>query len=458
MSVQAPAAGQPLPRRSLSSVALQGATWTVGIYAVSVVLRFGANVVLSRLVTPEIFGAILIIMTLRNGADLLSDFGIGQNVVNNRNGEQADFYNTAWTVQIMRGLVLFVILTLSAPALAYLYEIPQSYIQVGALTLAILGFTSTSVFMMQRKLHLARFNLFELCQDVVSLTCSLAAAVISPTVWSLLIANVVAIMVRVVSTFFLPGSNNRLAFRRGYFLEMLSFGKWIYLWSLLGFFCINFDRLYLGHAASLAALGVYGIARTIAELPVTLAGRLGHSLIFPLISSTGHTDRSELRGAVAPLRLKLLLAASACMALAVVFSDIFVEFLYDGRYHDAGWMLPTLLLGGWAAMLCSVGEYTLMGLGRPLYGAGANCSKLVYLAVALPMGFAAYGVFGAILAIASAEFARYVALSIGQMRERIAFFGQDLVATACLIAIVALLASLRQALGFGTPFTVGVLL
>lgn len=437
---------------SIASVALHGAAWTIGVYAISVALRFGSNVILSRLIAPEIFGTILIIMTLRNGVDLLSDVGVGQNVVNNRNGDQPDFYNTAWTFQIIRGLVLFAALALAAPFLAELYEIPQSAILIGATTLAIMGFASTSVFMLQRGLRLARSNLFDLVQDVVSLTCTLVSAIVSPTVLSLLVGSVIAVAIRTVSTFFLPHGRNRLMFRKDHLIEILSFGKWIYAWSLLGFLCMSFDRLYLGHAASLAVLGVYGIARTIAELPVALAGRLGHSLIFPLISSMQGASREELRSQLSPLRFKFLMVGAVCLALGITFADHFVELLYDDRYHGAGWMLPVLLLGGWAAVLCSAGEYTLLGLGKPLYGAGANCTKLAYLAVALPLAFSMYGVFGAILAIASAELVRYAALLFGQLRERLSFWVQDAFATSTLLAILLALAALRHTFEMGVAF------
>lgn len=452
MSAQVPTVAGRLSLGSIASVALHGAAWTIGVYAISVALRFGSNVVLSRLIAPEIFGTILIIMTLRNGVDLLSDVGVGQNVVNNRNGDKPAFYNTAWTFQIIRGLVLFGALALAAPFLANIYEIPQSAILIGATTLAIMGFASTSVFMLQRGLRLARSNLFDLGQDIVSLTCTLVSAAISPTVWSLLVGSVIAVAFRTVTTFFLPHGRNRFKLRKDYLIEILSFGKWIYAWSLLGFLCMSFDRLYLGHAASLAVLGVYGIARTIAELPVALAGRLGHSLIFPLISSMQSASREELRSHLAPLRFKFLMVGAVCLAFGITFADHFVELLYDDRYHGAGWMLPVLLMGGWAAVLCSVGEYTLLGLGKPLYGAGANCTKLVYLAVALPLAFGISDVFGAILAIASAELVRYVALFFGQVRERISFWAQDALATATLLAIVLALAAVRQALEMGDTF------
>lgn len=452
VSAQADVSVGAAPGRSIASIALQGAAWTIGIYAIAVFLRFGSNVALSRLITPEVFGTVMIIMTLRNGIDLLSDVGIGQNVVNNKDGERPEFYNTAWTVQIARGFVLFAALCLAAPLLASAFQAPVEAIQIGAFTLAILGFTSTAVFMMQRRLQLARLNLFELAQDVISLVCTITAALISPTVWALLIGSVVATTLRVATGYLLPTSANRPMLNRAHLIEILSFGKWIYVWSFLGFLCMSFDRLFLGHAASLAVLGVYGIARTIADLPVALAGRLGHSLIFPLISTMREEPRPELRRQVGPLRLKFLLAGALCLAPAIVAADLFIEIVYDHRYHAAGWMLPVLLIGGWASVLCAVGDYVLLGLGQPRYGAIANCAKLAYLAAAVPLAFAHYGVAGAVMAIALAELIRYATLLFGQARERISFLTQDATATAALTALVLVLLEVRHLVWSDAPF------
>src|SRR5687768_3709687 len=116
------------------SVILGGAAWTIGTYAASVAVRFGSNIVLSRLVAPEVFGMIVIVLAIRVGADLLSDVGIGQSVVNNPDGEKPDFYDTAWTIQVIRGLALFAVCQVLAGPIAELYRIPEAAIQLGAAT------------------------------------------------------------------------------------------------------------------------------------------------------------------------------------------------------------------------------------------------------------------------------------------------------------------------------------
>lgn len=431
---------------------IRGAAWTIGAYAISTVFRFGSNVALSRLLAPEIFGMALIAITLKTGMDLLSDIGLGQNVVHSKEGDQPEFYNTVWVLQIIRGFLQVALLFVFAVPLAALYQLPVAVLLLSAVTLAITGFASTSIFLMQRRLKLAKLNMFDLAQDGVSAVIAVTAAYISPTIWSLLVAGILATIIRTISSFFLGEGTNRPTFVGKHAAEIVTFGRWIFLSSLLGFLCASFDRLYIGQAAPLAVLGVYGIARSIAELPSALAGRLSHSMIFPMIASEKAMLRSDLRALVAPMRFKMLVAAAVCVAFAIVVSDGFVKLIYDHRYVDAAWMLPLLLFGVWLTILCMMNEYTLLGVGRPLYGVAGNTLKLAYFFLVLPLSFQHFGILGAISAIAVSEVGRYLVIAVGQRWEGLSFLRQDVTATLVLIGLVALLSWCRFAAGFGTPF------
>lgn len=431
---------------------MRGAVWTIGTYGLSVGLRFGSNIVLSRLVMPEVFGVMLVINTLRNGIELISDVGVGQNIVHNGHGEKKTFLDTAWTIQVLRGLVLFSILFLAAAPLGELYSLPASAIQFSAATLAIMGAASVSIYLLQRRLQLVRLNLFDLGMDLIGAILVVGLALYSPTIWSLILANVLAAAIRTIATYLLPHGRNWFSCEPAYARQILSFGKWIYLASLLSFLCASFDKLYLGQSIPLALLGIYGIARNVADLPASLIARLGHSLVFPLIAREQDRPRSELRMHLGPLRLKLLLACAVCVAFGAAFADYAIRIVYDARYHEATWMLPILLAGVWGAVLCSINEYALLGVGKPLYGATGNMAKLACLVVGIPLGLQVAGLLGAIVVIALSDLCRYVVILFGQHRERVSFFLQDVLVSAVMLGLLAVLTLLRVQLGLGTAF------
>jgi O-antigen/teichoic acid export membrane protein len=431
---------------------VRGSIWTIGIYLVSVTVRFCSNVLLSRLITPEIFGAVVIISTLRSGIELVTDVGIGQNIVNSPNGDTSAFRNTAWTIQLARGVLLSSIFMVLSGVMSSLYAVPQDAIIITACTFALMGTASTSIFLMQRRLQFARLNLFDLSQDVIASLCVIVAALLSATLWSVLLAQIIATAVRTVSSYLLPDARNWPKLDWGHAVSILTWGRWIYLWSALSFLSVHIDRFFLGGSAPLATLGLYGLARSIADLPTALAGRLGHSLIFPLLASFGGSLREDLRDRIAKVRFLFLLITAACLAPAVAFGDVAMALIYDSRYAASGWMLPLLLIGAWGAILCLINEYSFLGVGKPLYGALGNAGKLAILAIAMPLGFQYLGFIGVILALIMAECGRYACLSVGQIKEHLVFFTHDLTATLAFATFVVALTQIRQAVGLGSAF------
>src|SRR5947209_3460704 len=103
----------------------KGVVWTVGAYGLTQLVRFATSVALTRILAPDLFGMMVIVNSLRTGFDLLLDVGIGQNVIQNRLGENPSFYNTAWSIQIARGFIIWFICLSGSLPLARFYEAPQ---------------------------------------------------------------------------------------------------------------------------------------------------------------------------------------------------------------------------------------------------------------------------------------------------------------------------------------------
>lgn len=431
---------------------VRGVVWTVGTYGLSVVTRFGSNVILSRLLSPELFGMMLIVNTVRQGVELSSDVGLAQNVIQNKAGDRPAFFNTVWIMQMVRGFLLCAVLFFCAAPIARLYSVPASGFELSAAILLVTGFASTSIFLLHRNLQLAKLNLFDLAQDVVSAVLVVAAAIASPTIESLVIATLVAQLIRTITSYFLTENGNKFTFSKSYALEVMTFGRWIFFSSILMFLCSSFDRLFLGKVAPLSVIGIYGIARTLSDMPTFLAARIGYSVIFPVISSAQSSPRADVRARLSGIRFRLLLVAAAGVAFGISVADIAVTLIYDARYHDAGWMLPLLLIGVWPAILCSINEYALLGFGKPLYGVVSNGLKLAYYLVALPLAYNYMGILGAVIAIALSDLGRYVVIGIGQWRERFSFLKQDAVATMIFLSLIVAISWMRSLAGFGTAF------
>jgi O-antigen/teichoic acid export membrane protein len=453
-----PAAGRAASRVSATMsrlVLYKGMVWTVAAFAVSQFIRLASNVVLARLLSPELFGLMQIVYTTRTGVELISDVGIGQNIIHDKDAEKPDFYNTAWTLQAIRGVILWLVFSAAALPIAAFFHAPilAAVIPIAGLFIVFNGLSSTSRFLLSKRMQYGKLTVFETAVAIVAAAAHIVWAAISPTIWALVFGPLFgAATFMVASHFILPDVRQRFYLSRRYVFRILSFGKWIFASSLIYFLSTNFDRLYFAKAIPLHLLGVYGIARALAELVGLMVQHLASSVVFPFIAAHSHMPRLELRAQLAPVRGKLLLIAALGFSLFAANADLVVDTLYDARYHAAGWMLPILLLGAWITVLANLNDSTLLGIGKPNYAAFGSAAKFAFLLVGLSLSLSHYGVAGAVAAVAVSDIFRYIPILIGQYRERFAFGAQDALTTLAVLVLIAFWEWLRWVLGFATSF------
>ncbi len=428
--------------------------WTAGTFVVSAGLKFGLNIVLAWLLAPEILGVMVVVNAIRLGIELLTDVGIEQNIIHHRDGQTRAFRDTAWTLQLLRGLLLSGVFLAAAPLLAEAYGIDTRIFLLAALSPLIGGAHSTAIFVLVKRMEVRRRNLFELSCEALAFAVQVALAAWLRSVWAPAIGLVLAVAIRSALSYALPDAAQRPRLDREVVRRIVDFGKWIAVTSLVMYAATNLDRLYLGRVVPLALLGIYGIARAIAELPTTLARRMSYQIIFPALAAAaegGGDDRAGAMAAIGRSRGPFVLAAAAGLALAASVADLLIGAMYDPRYAGAGWMLAVLLGGAVFAVLSNLNEALLLSAGRPLFSSIANLLRLATLAILLPTGFALAGFAGAVAAVAVTELCQYGYVAIGLRAVGMHFRRQDALAIGLAVTLFALVVALRWQFGLGDP-------
>ena len=85
---------------------MRGSFLTVLNFGGHNILRLGSNLILTRILFPEAFGLMALVQVVLAGTEMFSDFGIRGSIVQSSRGDDPVFLNTAWTVQIGRGVLL----------------------------------------------------------------------------------------------------------------------------------------------------------------------------------------------------------------------------------------------------------------------------------------------------------------------------------------------------------------
>ncbi len=428
------------PRKSTLRQRLLGAArWTLLGHFAAQLLRFGSNLILTRLLAPDLFGVMSVGYMVFTGLAMLSDLGLGAVVARSRRGDEAKFLNVVWIAQIGRGVVMTVgALGLSAAlwlgAARALFPEHSVYadlrlpalLAVVSLYGVIEGLESTKSLWVRRNLSLAALTKIDLVAQVGTTAFILIWAWFDPSIWALGIGWVFGVVVRTLLTHWkLPGPRNRLEWDRTAFAEILAFGKWALVSSPISFLLANGDRLMLGALLDANEMGFYAIALLLITAIQSVVLKLTGQSVQPALAEVVRDRPDELRRALYRVRLPLdVMCAVPAGALFVLGSPV-VRLLYDNRYQPAGWMLSVLALT-LALTQLNVFDQCLIALGRIKLLSALNFFRLFALYALIPLFYLLWGTQGAIIAVPASALANSVLQLFVQGKQNLLDIGREL--------------------------------
>jgi len=429
----------------MATRAVHGSFWTAIRFAAEYGLRMVSNLILTRLLVPEAFGLMALISVLMTGLAMFSDMGISSSVVQNKRGDDPAFLNTAWTLQIIRGFVLWIFAALFADAMAMAYRQPELRVLILAagLTTVAAGFNSVGLLQLRRHLEVKRLAAIDVSGQLLTGIATVVWAWFWPSVWALVWGGLLGALTKLLISHWAAGAHRcRFAWDESARADLLGFGKWIFVSTILFFLAGQADRLIFGRLLSVSTLGVFSIAATLAAIPTQVVWQIGHSILFPALSRVGHEPEAMRRVYIRSLRPLLVLGALPVACLAAGGPEL-VEVLYDARYAEAGWMLQILAVGAWFQIPQASSGSAVLALGRPQALAFSNGAKFLALVVFLPLGHWGFGVAGTLAGVAAAELIRYASLALAMRSAKLPGLGTDVALTAIVggLAAAGLLAS-----------------
>ncbi len=373
------------------------------------------NIAIARLLSPEILGVIAIINAVNQGATLFSEIGINQNIVRSKNGENPIFYNTAWTIQVVRGIVLFILICIFAYPLAKFFEIEELIVlfPVAGIGFILSGFISTSFATLERRFFQRRLVISLLISQMIGIVVLVAYALYSPTVWALIFGILAQHAARlVISHNILEDISNKIRFDVKSFVEIFKFGKWIFFIGIFTYLARQIDIIIFAKLMPIAVLGVYSVSKLLVLSVAMLAHKFGAGVILPFYSKLSRSENSD-QDIAAERNIYFFTLAFSCVLIAFFasFGDIAVDIIYGSRYSEAGWMFSLLCGGLWFLVLSGVISSRFIGEGRPaavLFG--LVCKLGVFVSCVFVM-YGRFGMLGAIMAVNLSHLTGYVAIA-----------------------------------------------
>lgn len=407
---------------NLKQAFLKGSAWTLLGMGAGQILRFGKNLLLTRLLFPEAYGVMSIVWAVLFAINMLSDAGLEVAAIRHVRGDQKHFLDSVWTAKIMRGILLFLMTCIISYPISIVYGKPELLwlIPISGLTVLCDGFASTNTFLLKRQMNYRRLTYVEITNEILMAIVTITWAYMAPGYMALLGGAIFGALFHMVASHtVLPGPKNTLVWDKDTLKELFHFGKWILLSSSIYLIYSQGDRMLLGLYVDSATLGVYSVAIMMSEVISGLVSRLNGAVVYTTLNRARHDGVEKIKSVLYKIRLGLDIGFIFPIGILFVASKTIIHTLYDSRYHGAGDILQILCIRLVMTTMILSCESSLLVLGKPKYSLFQNTGRAIWLAIGIPLGFYFFGLTGAIFAIATTDVPSILILWPALVKEKI---------------------------------------
>ena len=331
----------------------KGAAWMVMKRVSFRAVGLISNLILARLLMPEAVGLVALASVAYDLLDVLTEFSFTLALVKMKEPTRAHF-DTAWTLVVVRGLLIGALMVVGAPALAEFVHEPRlvDITRVLALVPVLQGLENVGLIEFQRSLRFDRIFWYELIGRLVGFVLVIPAALILHNAWALVIGYLGPKLVTVPYSYFLHPYRPRFSLKAG--RELLNFSKWLFATNLMYILRDYTMVLLLGRVGGASATGLYQQSWQIGVLP---ASEIAAPVRRPMYSGYAKVldDRDRLRAQVVDgLALVLMMITPASVGIALTAGLVQAVGLGPNWVGAA----PLLTICAIYALIEAVGEFT----------------------------------------------------------------------------------------------------
>lgn len=343
------------------SLVVKGAFWIALARLFVILIGLASTLILARLLSPEDFGLVAIAGAVAAVIGSITELSLAQALV--QHDDPQDYhYDTAWTLNNVRAILLSLLIGASAPFIASAYGDPRllPILIFMAATTIIDGLQSPRLVVFQRNLVFWQEFVLSVSEKIAGIVVGVTIAIVFQNYWALILGSAAARIFRIIASYFLAPYRPRVGFR-GY-RELLSFSVWLTFSKTIQMINWRADPLILGAAIQPATLGQYSMADNLAGMPIREGLGPIRQTLFPAFSriknDMGRLNAAYLRGQ----GLLCLLALPIGAGFAAV-AQLAVHLLLGEAWLPAVPMIQALALI-MAFEACEGYQPLAMALGR----------------------------------------------------------------------------------------------
>lgn len=334
--------------KDLKEKTIRGGLARLCAQAANFFLRLGSLIVLARLLGPKDFGLVGMVTAFTGVLMLFRDFGLSAAAIQRTTVTEEQISTLFW-INIVVGMLLGLLAVAGAPAIAAFYNEPRL---VGVTAVLALGFVFNAAgaqhsVLLQRQMRFTALAIVNTVALIVGTAIAIGGAKAGYGYWALVAMTVTTPLVSTVgfwlTTAWIPGRPHRRAGIR----SMMRFGGTVTLNGLIAYVASNFDKILLGRYWGVDALGIYGRAYQLINIPTdnlnSAAGEVAYSALSRLQDDPARLKNYFLKGYSVILALTFPITVACAL-----FADDMILVLLGPKWAAAApifrFLAPTILV------------------------------------------------------------------------------------------------------------------
>jgi hypothetical protein len=240
-------------------VAMRGISRMIGIFSTAI---------LARILAPDDFGIVVLGTSVLGIAGMLSEMSLGLALIRTRNGDRA-LYDTAWTLGVLRALLIAFAVALAAPYLGEVMAEPRVVPVLWTLAAATAFQSLESVRLVDFQINMEFGGVFryQFLNRVASFLATLALALVLRSYWALVFSTLLTSIISVAYSYILAPYRPRLSLSA--WRALFDFSKWAVLGTYLAIIDVYSITFLMGWIGGTRALGLYQVSQQIAAIPAS---------------------------------------------------------------------------------------------------------------------------------------------------------------------------------------------
>ncbi|MBO6517692.1 MAG: lipopolysaccharide biosynthesis protein [Bacteroidia bacterium] len=322
---------------SLRSNVLKSVTWTLGTNFTGLVINLVLGVWLARILGPDSYGLVGMVLVITGFAKLLQDFGFGEAIIQKQDLRQEDYSSVFW-FNMLVSLVLSLATFLCAPLIASFYDRPELIPITQALSIIFLlnAVAIVQRIRLEKEYKFKQLGIADVISSLISVVMALVAALNGLGVWSLVILHLVKAVAYDVVVWLYSGWLPSFTMKKKSLLGLSRFGLALFLNGLFENLASGIDKLLIGKSLGEGPLGVYGKSVSTVRMPVMqLMSALGR-VIYPAFSQI-QKNKDKIYAVYVQMVEVVTILIFPIMLGFVVFGDEIVLGLFGEKWID---MIP----------------------------------------------------------------------------------------------------------------------